>query len=140
MVRDAESHAEEDKQRRELVETRNHAEALIHSTEKTLAEHGDKVDPAGKSEIEAQIADLREALGGEDADAIKAKMELLGQSAMKLGEAMYAAGQGAEAGAQPMDEPPPGPGPDAGPGAGDRDTVVDADFEEVDDKKDRPSS
>ena len=140
MVRDAESHAEEDKQRRELVETRNHAEALIHSTEKTLAEHGDKVDPAGRSEVEAQIADLREALGGEDADAIKAKMELLGQSAMRLGEAMYAAGQGAEAGAQPMDEPPPGPGPDAGPGAGDRDTVVDADFEEVDDKKDRPSS
>ena len=142
MVRDAESHAEEDQKRRELVETRNHAEALIHSTEKTLAEHGDKVDPAGRSEIEAQVADLREALGGEDPDAIKARMEQLGQSAMKLGEAMYAAGQGADAGAQPMDEPPAGPGPDAGPGpgGGERDTVVDADFEEVDDKKDRPSS
>ena len=140
MVRDAEAHAEEDKQRRELVETRNHAEALIHSTEKTLTEHGDKVDPATKSEVEAQIADLREALGGEDADAIKAKMELLGQNAMKLGEAMYAAGQAGDAGAQPMDEPPAGPGPDAGPGGGERDTVVDADFEEVDDKKDRPSS
>ena len=142
MVRDAESHAEEDKQRRELVETRNHAEALIHSTEKTLAEHGDKVDPAGRSEIEAQIADLREAIGGEDADAIKAKMELLGQNAMKLGEAMYAAGQGADAGAAPMDEPPAGPDPDdMRPGGDERDTVVDADFEEVDDdKKDRPSS
>ena len=140
MVRDAESHAEEDQKRRELVETRNHAEALVHSTEKTLAEHGDKVDPAGKDAIEAEIAELRDALGGEDADAIKAKMEQLGQNAMKLGEAMYAAGQGADAGAQPMDEPPAGPGPDAGPGGGERDTVVDADFEEVDDKKDRPSS
>ncbi|MDE0202138.1 MAG: Hsp70 family protein, partial [Rhodospirillaceae bacterium] len=140
MVRDAESHAEEDRQRRELVETRNHAEALIHSTEKTLSEHGDKIDPADRSGIEAQIADLREALGGEDADAIKARMEQLGQSAMKLGEAMYAAGQAADAGAQPMDEPPAGPGSDAGPGPGERDTVVDADFEEVDDKKDRPSS
>ncbi|MCY4405658.1 MAG: molecular chaperone DnaK, partial [Rhodospirillaceae bacterium] len=141
MVRDAESHAEEDQKRRELVETRNHAEALIHSTEKTLAEHGDKIDPAGKDAIEAEIAELRDALGGEDADAIKAKMEQLGQNAMKLGEAMYAAGQGADAGAQPMDEPPAGPGPDTGPGpGGERDTVVDADFEEVDDKKDRPSS
>ena len=140
MVRDAESHAEEDAQRRELVETRNHAEALIHSTEKTLAEHGDKIDPANRGEIEAQIADLREALGGEDPEAIKGKMELLGQSAMKLGEAMYAAGQAGDAGAGPMDEPQAGPGPDAGPGGGERDTVVDADFEEVDDKKDRPSS
>ncbi|MDE0387931.1 MAG: molecular chaperone DnaK [Rhodospirillales bacterium] len=140
MVRDAEAHAEEDQKRRELVETRNHAEALIHSTEKTLTEHGDKVDPADKSGIEAQIAELREASGGEDVDDIKAKMELLGQSAMKLGEAMYAAGQAGDAGAQPMDEPPAGPGPDAPPGGGERDTVVDADFEEVDDKKDRPSS
>ena len=140
MVRDAEAHAEEDQKRRELVETRNHAEALIHSTEKTLAEHGDKVDPANKAEVEAQIADLREATGGEDVGDINAKMELLGQSAMKLGEAMYAAGQAGDAGAQPMDEPPAGPGPDGPPGGDERDTVVDADFEEVDDKKDRPSS
>ncbi len=141
MVRDAESHAEEDQKRRELVETRNHAEALIHSTEKTLTEHGDKIDAADKSAIEAQIADLRDALAGEDTDAIKTKMELLGQAAMKLGEAMYRAEQEAGAGAQPMDEPPAGPGDDAGPGTGERDTVVDADFEEVDDdKKDRPSS
>ncbi len=142
MVRDAESHAEEDQKRRELVETRNHAEALIHSTEKTLTEHGDKIDAAEKSAIEAQVADLRDALAGEDTDAIKTKMELLGQAAMKLGEAMYRAEQEAGAGAQPMDEPAAGPGgPDAGPGADDRDTVVDADFEEVDDdKKDRPSS
>ena len=140
MVRDAEAHAEEDQKRRELVETRNHAEALIHSTEKTLAEHGDKVDPANRSGVEAQIAELRDAIGGEDVNDIKAKMELLGQSAMKLGEAMYAAGQAGDAGAQPMDEPPAGPGPDGPPGGDERDTVVDADFEEVDDKKDRPSS
>ena len=145
MVRDAESHAEEDQKRRELVETRNHAEALIHTTEKNIAEHGDKLDPADKGAIEAQIAELREALGSEDADAIKAKMELLGQSAMKLGEAMYAAGPEAGEGPSPMDEPAAGPdaadaGPGAGPGANEQDTVVDADFEEVDDKKDRPSS
>ena len=97
--------------------TRNHAEALIHSTEKTLAEHGDKIDAANKGEIEAQIADLREALGGEDPEAIKGKMELLGQSAMKLGEAMYAAGQAGDAGAGPMDEPQAGPAPTQAPEA-----------------------
>ena len=144
MVRDAESHAEEDKVRRELVETRNHAEALIHTTEKNIAEHGDKIDAADKGAIEAQIAELREALGGEDAEAIKARMETLGQSAMKMGEAMYKAEQEAgAAGAAPMDEPPHGPGPgdaDQAPPGGERDTIVDADFEEVDDKKDRPSS
>ncbi len=142
MVRDAESHAEEDKVRRELVETRNHAEALIHTTEKNIAEHGDKIDAADKGAIEAQIAELREALGGEDAEAIKAGMETLGQSAMKMGEAMYKAEQEAgAAGAAPMDEPPHGPGDaDQGPPGGERDTIVDADFEEVDDKKDRPSS
>ena len=145
MVRDAESHAEEDQKRRELVETRNHAEALIHTTEKNIAEHGDKIDPEGKGAIEAQIAELREAIASEDADAIKARMELLGQSAMKLGEAMYAAGPEADEGPPPMDEPAAGPGaadagPGAGPGASEQDTVVDADFEEVDDKKDRPSS
>ena len=145
MVRDAESHAEEDQKRRELVETRNHAEALIHATEKNIAEHGDKVDPADKGAIEAQIAELREAIASEDADAIKARMELLGQSAMKLGEAMYAAGPEAGEGPSPMDEPAAGPGgadagPGADPGANEQDTVVDADFEEVDDKKDRPSS
>ena len=142
MVREAESHAEEDKKRRELVETRNHAEALIHSTEKNIAEHGDKIDPVDRSAIEAQVAELRETLGSEDAAAIQAKMELLGQSAMKLGEAMYAASQQADAGAPPMDEPMAGPGAEPGPdtGPGERDTVVDADFEEVEDKKDRPSS
>ena len=141
MVHDAESHAEEDAKRRELVEARNHAEALIHSTEKNISEHGDKIDESDKTMIEQQIADLRETLGTEDVEAIKSKMELLGQSAMKLGEAMYKAEQ--EAGAEPMGddmgEPTP---PDSEPSGDDRDNIVDADFEEVDDddKKDRPTS
>jgi len=133
MVRDAESHADEDKQRRETVETKNHAEALIHSTEKTLSEHGDKIDAAEKTAIESQIADLREALSSEDAEAIKARMELLGQSTMKLGEAMYKAEQ--QAGAASAEEATADKKAEA------PDNVVDADFEEVDDdRKDRPSS
>ena len=136
MVRDAESHADEDKKRRETVETRNHAEALIHATEKNLSEHGDKIDATEKAAIESQIAELREALAAEDAEAIKARMEQLGQSSMKLGEAMYKAEQQAGAsGAAPPEEPA------AGAKADDPDNVVDADFEEVDDdRKDRPSS
>ena len=135
MVRDAESHADEDKQRRETVETKNHAEALIHSTEKTLSEHGDKIDAAEKTAIESQIADLREALASEDAEAVKARMELLGQSAMKLGEAMYKAEQQAGAGAASAEEATADKKAEA------PDNVVDADFEEVDDdRKDRPSS
>ena len=136
MVRDAESHADEDKKRRETVETRNHAEALIHATEKNLSEHGDKIDATEKAAIESQIAELREALAAEDAEAIKARMEQLGQSSMKLGEAMYKAEQQAgSSGAAPPEEPA------AGAKADDPDNVVDADFEEVDDdRKDRPSS
>ena len=135
MVRDAESHADEDKQRRETVETKNHAEALIHSTEKTLSEHGDKIDAAEKTAIESQIADLREALASEDAEAVKARMELLGQSTMKLGEAMYKAEQQAGAGAASAAEATADKKAEA------PDNVVDADFEEVDDdRKDRPSS
>ena len=135
MVRDAESHADEDKKRRETVETRNHAEALIHATEKNLSEHGDKIDATEKAAIESQVADLREAIASEDAEAIKARMEQLGQSSMKLGEAMYKAEQQAGAGAAPAEEPA------AGAKADEPDNVVDADFEEVDDdRKDRPSS
>ena len=135
MVRDAESHADEDKKRRETVETRNHAEALIHATEKNLSEHGDKIDATEKAAIESQIADLREAIAAEDAEAIETRMEQLGQSSMKLGEAMYKAEQQAGAGAASAEEPA------AGAKADEPDNVVDADFEEVeDDRKDRPSS
>ena len=93
MVKDAEAHAAEDKKRRELVEARNQGEALVHSTEKSLAEYGDKVSAADKSAIETAIADLKTALEGEDVEAIKAKTSALAQASMKLGEAMYKASQ-----------------------------------------------
>src|ERR1700719_1404578 len=95
MVKDAESHAEEDKKRKAQVEAKNHAEALIHSTEKALAEHGAKVGEAERRAIETALADLKEALKSDDTDAITAKMNTLAQASMKLGEAMYK--QGAEA-------------------------------------------
>ncbi len=100
MVNDAEAHAEEDKKRRESVEVRNHAEALVHSTEKTLGEFGDKVSGADKSTVETAIADLKTALEGEDIDTIKARAEALSQASMKLGEAMYQAQAAEGAGGQ----------------------------------------
>ncbi len=125
MVKDAEMHAAEDKIRRELVDAKNHAEAMIHSTEKSVAEYGDKVSQADKSAIENAIASLKTALEGEDVEAIKAKVDELTQASMKLGEAMYKA-QSAEAGGEaPQQE-----------AAKDED-VIDAEFKEVgpDDKK-----
>jgi molecular chaperone DnaK len=129
MVHEAEEHAEEDKKRRDLVEARNHGEALVHSTEKTLAEAGDKVADAEKATITAAIEDLKTALTSEDADEIRSKSEALAQAAMKLGEALYAAGQ-AEAGEAAGDG-------DGGGTSGESqdDQVVDADFEEVDDDR-----
>ncbi|WP_026345472.1 molecular chaperone DnaK [Novispirillum itersonii] len=121
MVREAEQNAAADKKRREAVEARNQADGLLHQVDKNLKEHGDKVDAATKGQIEADVAALKAVLDGDDADAIKAKTDALMQSSMKLGEAMYKAEQaGGEA--------------DAGATAKD-DGVVDADFEEVDDKK-----
>ena len=126
MVKDAEAHAAEDKKRRELVEARNQADALVHSTEKALSEHGDKVSPDEKTAIEAGLAALKEAVKGDDVEAIKEKTNALAQSSMKLGEAMYKAQQ-SEAAASDA----------AADGAGNKpdDNVVDADFEEVDDNK-----
>lgn len=120
MVKDAEAHAEEDKKRRAVVEAKNHAEALVHSTEKALAEHGDKVGATEKGAIETAIAELKSALEGDDAEAISAKTNALAQASLKLGEAMYAAQQGG--------------GDDAG-GDTPKDDVVDAEFTEVDDDK-----
>src|SRR5947209_6298472 len=94
MVRDAEAHAAEDKKRKEMVEAKNHADALIHSTEKALAEHGDKVSSAEKSAIETALDDLKSIVEGGDAEAISAKTQTLIQASMKLGEAMYKAQQG----------------------------------------------
>ena len=123
MVKDAEAHAAEDKKRRELVDARNQGEALIHSTEKSLKEFGDKVAASDKSTIEAAVASLKTALEGEDVEAVNARASELAQASMKLGEAMYKAEQ-ATAGA----------GASGAPNA-DED-VIDADFKEVkDDKK-----
>src|SRR5690606_23489333 len=112
------------------VEARNHADGLVHSTEKTLAEHGDKIDAGEKQAIETAVAELKTAMEGDDADAIKAKTDALAQVAMKLGEAMYKAQAGGDDGAGPGAGPGAGAG-DAGSGAA-GEGVVDADFEEVD--------
>jgi len=123
MVKEAESNAADDKKRKELVEARNHADALIHTTEKALAEHGDKISADEKSAIEAAVADLKSSLESGDAEAIGAKTNTLMQSSMKLGEAMYKAQQGEPAQAE------------AESAAHNDDGVVDAEFEEVKDDK-----
>jgi molecular chaperone DnaK len=125
MVRDAESHAEEDKKRRAAVEAKNHAEATIHATEKALSEYGSKVGESERRAIENAIADLREAVKGDDGEAITAKTNALQQASMKLGEAMYAQAKGSEGAG----------GPGEGAKAGAKDDVVDAEFTEVDDDK-----
>jgi molecular chaperone DnaK len=139
MVKDAEAHAAEDKTRKEDVEARNQADSLIYATEKNLSEFGDKVPESDKSAIEAEVAALREALEADDTAAITAKSESLSQAAMKLGEAMYKAQQEEEAAGEGMDMPggDGSTGPDMGSdgGADDDATVVDADFEEVDDER-----
>ncbi|RTL53905.1 MAG: molecular chaperone DnaK [Bradyrhizobiaceae bacterium] len=123
MVKDAEANAAEDKKRREAVDAKNHADALVHSTEKALSEHGSKVSDGDRKAIEDALADLKEALKGDDSEAIKAKSNTLAQASMKLGEAMYA--QQAEADAKA----------DAA-----KDDVVDAEFTEVDDDKNNKKS
>ncbi len=120
MVKDAEEHAAEDKKRREGVEARNQAESLIHSTEKSLNEYGDKVSAEEKGQIETAISDLKSALEGSDTEAVTAKMQKLAEVSMKLGQAMYETSQAASADAETETK---------------NDDVVDADFEEVNDKK-----
>jgi len=131
MVKDAEAHAEEDKSRRDLVDAKNHAESLIHDTEKNVAEFGDKVPAEDKAAIETAIQDTKTILEDEnaDAEAIKAKTDALMQAAMKLGEAMYKDSQAEAAGAAPEGDADAG---DAAP----EENVVDADFEEVDPDQD----
>jgi molecular chaperone DnaK len=130
MVKDAEAHAEEDKKRKAEVEAKNQAEALIHTTERALAEHGSKVGEPERRAIENAMADLKEAIKGNDPEAIRAKTNTLAQASMKLGEAMYA---------QAQQGPGPGPGDGAAPGgssgSGAKEDVVDAEFTEVDDDK-----
>ncbi|WP_311276413.1 molecular chaperone DnaK [Methylobacterium sp. WCS2018Hpa-22] len=123
MVKDAEANAEADKKRRELVEVKNQGESLIHATEKSVKEYGDKVSADDKGAIETAMTALRTALEGDDAEVIKSRTTDLMQASMKLGEAMYAASQTPEGGA------------DAAAGEETKkDDVIDADFQEVDDK------
>ena len=124
MIKDAEANAAADKARKEQVEARNQAEGLTHQVEKSLAEAGDKVPAADKTEAETAIAEVRKALEGTDAEALKTATDRLTQIALKVGEAVYKAGQ------------PEGAAPGAAPGGAPKDEkVVDADFEDVDDSK-----
>ena len=133
MIKDAEEHAEDDKRRREMVEARNQADALIHSTRSTLSEGGDKVPEAERTAVESAISELEEALKGEDMSEIQSKSEALAKASMALGTAMYqqaqaeqaaaGSGEGDDAGANGVDESAK---------AADDATTVDADFEEVD--------
>jgi len=124
MVKDAEQYAEEDQKRRETVETRNQAETLAHSTEKFLAENGDKLDDATKTEVQTDLDALNESLKGEDADAVQAAVTKLGESSQKMGEAMYAAAAAEQQAA--------GDAPTDGDSTDDDDDVVDAEI--VDDE------
>jgi len=128
MVKDAEEHAEEDKQRRALVDARNQAEALVHQTEKSLSELGEKVDPDDKASAEAALEKVKEVVKAEDVEAIQQATQELAQASMKLGEALYKA---QEAGQEENADEPAAEEPDANSAGGE--DVVDADFEEVDD-------
>jgi molecular chaperone DnaK len=119
MVKEAEANKASDEKKKALVEAKNQGEAIVHSTEKALAEHGDKVGAPEKTAIETGLTELKSALEGEDVEAIQAKTQALIQASMKLGEAMYSAQQGAEGGDEAAAD----------------DGVVDAEFEEVDDSK-----
>ena len=125
MVKEAEENAESDKARRELVESKNQAESLINSTEKSLEEHGDKVDPTTVEAIELAIAALKDELEGENADKIKSGIQNVAEASMKLGEAIYKASQD-----DGQDEPA-----GADQARGDDDDILDADFEDLDDNK-----
>jgi molecular chaperone DnaK len=124
MVKDAEANAEEDKKLRELVDTRNQCDAMIHSVKKSLTDYGDKIGADDKTKIEAALKEAEEAIKGEDKEAIEAKTQALAQAAQKLGEEMQKAQQAA-------------PGDEAKAEAGKKDdgNVVDAEFEEVKDGK-----
>jgi molecular chaperone DnaK len=133
LVKEAETHAEDDHRKRELVEARNQADTLIYTTQRTLADLGDKVDAATKSDIEGRLAELKTAMDGSDMEAIKQKSEELMKASHKLAEQMYA-----KTGGGPEGGPGPGGGPGAGPGPGaeekakkPEEEVVEAEFEEV---------
>jgi len=125
MVKDAEAHAAEDHRKRELIEARNQADGLVYTTEKAVKEHGDKVDETTRKGIETAIEELKKAMEGDDAEAIRTKTEALATASHKLAEVMYQQAQASAAGAESTETA----------AGGGRDDVVDAEFEEVDDKK-----
>ena len=135
MVKDAEAHADEDKQRRERIEARNQLDSLIYSTEKSLAEHRDDVDAEAAKNIDAALEKAKQVLDGDDLEALKAATEELTQASHKLAEAMYARAAKEQQQANAQDGTAGPDGPQAGAGGGgqtkDRDNIVDADFEEV---------
>ncbi|MEO0644463.1 MAG: Hsp70 family protein, partial [Pseudomonadota bacterium] len=124
-IKDAEKFADEDKKRREGAEARNQADSLVHATEKQLEEHGDKVDADTKEAVQTAIDEAKEALSGDDADAINAKAQALTEAAMKMGQQIYEAEQAAGPSAE--DAPSENSAAD--------DDVVDAEFSEVDEDK-----
>jgi molecular chaperone DnaK len=134
MVKDAETHAAEDKEKLALVNARNQADSLLHQVKKSLAELGDKVGADEKSKIEAAAKELEETIKGDDKGRIEAKTEALAKAAQKLGERMYAEAQGAAAGAQAGAQPG-AQGAEAGESKKADENVVDAEFTEVKDKK-----
>ncbi len=134
MVRDAEAHAEDDKRFRELVDTRNKADGLIHAVEKSLQGLGDKVDAAERAKVESAVSDLRTALKGEDRAVIEKKSEALAQASASIAQRAQAAGEGGAAGGSGGAGPQPGAGASGGAQSGGGEDVVDAEFEEVKDK------
>ncbi|NBR89872.1 MAG: molecular chaperone DnaK [Rhodobacteraceae bacterium] len=129
MIKDAEANAEADKERRELVEARNQAESLIHSTEKSMEEHGDKVDPSTIEAIELAIAALKDELEKNNASKIKSGIQNVTEAAMRLGEAIYKSSQSEGGDAPDMDG--------GSRGGSDDDDIIDADFEDMGDHKRR---
>jgi len=131
MVRDAEAHAEEDRRFRELVETRNKADGLIHAVEKSLQTLGDKADAAERAKVESAVSDLRTALKGDDRNVIEKKTEALAQASSAIAQRAYAEQQGGAAGPEAAAG---ATGAGGGGGGAGKDDVVDAEFEEVKDK------
>ena len=130
MVKDAEANKEADKKKRESVDARNQADSLVFSTEKSLKEHGDKISVEEKKAIENAITDLKKSLEGADSEDIKKKTQSLVQASMKLGEAVYKSQQKPEANKDKDSQ-------EAKPNDKDKDNVVDADFEDVKEDKEK---
>jgi molecular chaperone DnaK len=134
MVKDAESHAEEDKKRKELIEARNKAESLLHEAEKNLSEHSDAIKAEDKEAVESAVAELKEVVEKDELEPINTKTEALTQAMMKIGEDIYKAQQAAEASGESGESAEASPAPEASADGEDAE-VVDAQYEEVDEDK-----